>query len=115
MVRIQCEKPTGVTVDQVSTIVEDWVSTHDEVLTNERHSISLVTPEGSGPDYLTGSFRFSMEADTKTGLLDDAESAIQSAVAWYQIRYHVCDHDENSRQGCSWDDVREYGTVPEYV
>lgn len=114
MLRIKCQKPQNATIDKIRKAVEDWVAQREEVLTVERQTIILLNtePDGSGTDYCRGQFRFDLNAESKAELLSSIENQLQRYCSWWRIKYHVCDHDEQERVGCSWDDVREYGPVP---
>lgn len=115
LVTVLSENPDEYTLDQIRQQVNDWVESHVEWLQDtEEHRISRAWTDvdtSVGVEYLEGNFRFTLD-DDKTTLLDDAEANLQPYVAWYRLGYHSCDHDENAQAGCSWDEEREYGTIP---
>lgn len=116
MIRIRCEMPDGLTVEEVRQAVENWVSQQDEALTDFRKTITLVSLEGV-PEHLYGEFRFGL-TEGKTALLDDIENALVSYVGWYLIGHHWCEYDEPGENvsGNGWSgDPRTYGTVPDGV
>lgn len=111
MVRLYAEPPKG----EVDTAINNWVSNFNEWTgAPEEHSLTEGNTEldGSGTQHIRGSWYFHDDSDSKTALLDDVESKLQAVVSWYRIGYHVCDHDASNPSRCSWDDTREYGTVP---
>lgn len=111
MVQIVAENPSDTTLEDERTAVNDWIDSYSETL--ELQSGDLIETESvDGQQYLYGYWRFEI-SDDKTSLLDDAENALSGVVQWYRIKYHVCDHDESDRSGCTWDDERTAGSIPE--
>ena len=115
MIRIWSEYPNNDNhFNRMYQACEEWTSRYDEELTTQRLSLTRVT-HGETTDHTTGYWRFAWHEDATT-LLDDLETDLQSEADWYRLRYHSCQHDEDSstRDGCSWDEAqtRDYGTVP---
>jgi len=93
---------------------QNVLNTHTEVLSDQNTSISEV----SGADisaHCRGSRRFDSVSD-KAALLSDIETNVVIDAEWYEIRYHVCYHDETPTPPCdSWTVERSYGAVPSDV
>lgn len=85
------------------TIV-NWVANYQEVLETQRADFSTGNTEmdGSGTDYAMGSWRFALEEDPLQ-MKDTIATYLNNNFKWWIVRYHQCDHDEQDRQGCSWD------------
>lgn len=98
--------------------VQAWVANHTERLPEQNVGFTAgnTTPEDdtTGTDYYRALYRFDRTADDKLELKDSLVNRIGGAVSWYRLRYHVCDHDEDGRGGCSWNGAEERtkGTVP---
>lgn len=67
-----------------------------------------------GNEYYATELAFDWSHD-KAILLDNLSGYADSYCSWNRIGYHVCDHDEDSPTACSWEEIRENGTVPNYV
>lgn len=72
------------------------------------------TPEIETSYYSGGIWRFDWSED-KSILLDNLVGQADAYCPWYRIRWHECDHDEDDRDGCQWDDIRTAGTIPEGI
>lgn len=111
MVRLLIELPKG----EAETAVNNWVANHNEWEDGPvEHSLSeTAAGYGSGTRYVRGDYRFYQE-ETPTELLDALTSRLESIQGglWYRVGYHECAHDEQNGGPCSWDRVRESGTVP---
>jgi hypothetical protein len=112
MIRLFFEPPVG----DAESAIDNWVTNFTEWKSDPvEHTLTQRNTEydGSGTEYVAGSYRF-YQSDDKVALLDDFENRLQSIQGglWYRIGYHICDHDEDDRGGCSWDDKRENGTIP---
>jgi hypothetical protein len=90
-----------------------WTNPNQE---NRNVELTNTDPDGeSGLDYYESNlWRFEWSAD-KANLLDNLEGHVAARSNWYRIRWHECDHDEDARGGCSWDEIRTGGTVPDEV
>lgn len=115
MIRIWSEFPRNDNhFNKMHSACEDWVASYNEALTTQRFSLTRMTVSGDGvdADHTVGHWRFEWTEDVTT-LLADLESALQSEVSWYRLRYHECVHDSSG--SCPpWDEsmTREYGTIP---
>jgi hypothetical protein len=69
--------------------------------------------DGSGEWYQT-ELAFEWTED-RAIILDNLAQYASSYCDWHRIAYHVCTHDEENGGPCSWDEVRENGTIPSYV
>lgn len=61
--------------------------------------------------FYTAQWRFEWAADSNA-IINRLAAMSALYTDWYQIAYHECDHDEDERPGCQWDDVIEGGDVP---
>lgn len=116
MIKIWSEYPNNDNhFNRMYQACEDWASNYAETLETQRLALTRFTADET-TNHTAGWWRFEWHEDA-TPLLDDLESDLQSEVEYYRIRYHSCDHDEASGDGCSWDEsqTREYGTVPEGI
>lgn len=112
--------------------LEDWVDgwldgwdEWEEPHHSPNESPTLVTAdedadEEDSPDYYRASWWFSWEHDPASmfdALIrdDGSEGTLPDACDWSRVGYHQCDHPSDEREGCSWDDVREHGDVPDGV
>jgi hypothetical protein len=79
------------------------------------------------PEHVRGRYRFS-DAEDKAAVLDALERDVVADAKWYEIRFHVCDHDgeETIGSGCGyidengdkifgWKTERSKGSVPDEV
>lgn len=89
--------------------MEPWA---DNEVTNE--SPTLREHEFGGGEWYQTELAFEWTED-KTHILDNLHLYAQSYCEWHRIGYHVCSHDEDEPEPCSWDEQRESGTVPEYI
>lgn len=80
------------------------------------------TISDSGEDtteHYRGDLTFEWSED-KAIILDQIDGYLSAYCDWYQLGYHVCDHDEDDRDGCSWagpnSEVRESSaSIPDDV
>lgn len=110
MVRVIIGPNDKMTLQQANDELDKWVNNHSEWVedSTEHHVRETNTdPSGSGVTYWRGSYRFEY-SDAKDNLLQKCEDKLTDKCDWYRLGYHVCDHDESDRQGCSWDDEREW-------
>lgn len=112
MVRLKSQNPTNVSDQKIKTVVQGWVDRHENVLTTQQIDLWLVKQHPDNDvEHYRGDWRFSWSEDPVT-ILDDLESDLQQYVDWYRIKYHECTHDPGNFGTDSWDQTREYGTVP---
>ena len=71
----------------------------------------LNQPNGDDPEYYAGELAFDWNAESKSIIVDNLEGYLSSYCDWYRLGYHICTHDEDDAD-CTWDDVRDGGTVP---
>lgn len=110
MIRLWSEPPNNTNhFDRMYAACEDWAGRYAETLTTQRLSLTHITD--NEPAYTVGHWRFDWAEDA-TALLDDLEADLQAEVAWYRLRFHECSHDESDSVECSWDETREFGTIP---
>lgn len=117
MIRIVCEKPDGISVEQIRSNVRHWVDQHETVLLDEERGITYYqSPPGVDDvqERLEADFRFSLN-ETKSALLDQVETRLQKWVNWYILGYHGCPHDEADPRECEWGEVRPWGSPPSGV
>lgn len=58
-----------------------------------------------------GPWRFEWQHD-KSAILNGIEGQAQAQCDWYRLRWHECDHQDSSNDGCGWTDVRTEGAIP---
>lgn len=96
-------------LDTWLTNMQPW--TDDEV-TNELPTL-VEKSDGDGEWYQTElAFEWTEE---RAHILDNLDQYAASYCDWHRIGYHECSHDEDDPEPCSWDEVRENGTVPDYI
>lgn len=113
MVRVLCEPPKG----EAETAVNNWVSNYSEWTADPtEHTLTETNTaiDGSGTKYVRGDWRFERQGEDPTDILTDLSDRLQPIQGglWHRLGYHICDHDEETRQPCSWDETAEWGTVP---
>lgn len=117
MIRVVCERPNDVPLDDIKKGARDWVNNHNEVLETQSMSIQEQPINIDNPQsktHLRGNWRFSLDS-TKQNLIDQIENKLQKWVSWYIVGYHGCDHDISDRNGCVWNRKEEFGKVPNGV
>lgn len=110
MIRVCIGPNDKMTLQQANDALDTWVGNHSEwVEDSVEHAVSETNTQldGSGTAYWLGSYRFGY-SDAKDNLVQKCEDKIVNKCDWYRLGYHICDHDENDRGGCSWDDEREW-------
>jgi hypothetical protein len=116
MVRVLFEPPRGEAENAVSNCVSNYQEWDGDPVT---HALTETNTEldGSGVQYLRGDWRFIQNGETPTDILQDLSDRLQSMQGglWHRLGYHVCTHDEENPQGCSWEYRAEYGTIPDGV
>lgn len=94
-----------------------WEPDGDLTQDNEPPELTNTALDGSGLDYYRGGiWRFEWSED-KSILLDNLEGQADAWCPWYRIRWHECDHDQDDRPRCQWDDseTQTGGAVPSEV
>lgn len=71
-------------------------------------------PDSPAEPHYRGDLTFEWSED-KAIIVDNINQYLRSYAPWHRLGYHVCDHDETTRDGCSWDDIREGGTPPDWA
>jgi len=113
MVRVLAESPRG----GAATAIDNWVQNYSEWTADPvAHELREVNTEldGGGTTHLRGDWRFEDQGEAPTDILSDLSDRLQSLEGglWHRLGYHVCDHDEDDRGGCEWDETVEVGSVP---
>lgn len=113
MVRVVCEPPKG----DAETAIKNWVENYTEWTADTvEHSLieSNTSPDGSGTDYLIGSWRFEQNSESATEILTNLSERLQKIQdgLWHRLVYHICSHDKENPDSCSWDEKQEFGTIP---
>ena len=107
--------PSGNPVDLGArkTEAQNWVDNHQEVLQpqSEEFSVGNTEENGSGTDYARGSWRFAWSEDP-VAMKDTIVTWLNNNFQWWAVAYHECDHDEEARGGCSWDNEWTAGSPP---
>lgn len=114
MLRLRCSVPGNFPIDRFADAMERRVSQHQETLEEQRSPLSI-RETVDGMEYCAADYRFEWEAESGPNLMRTFEAVLQKHCDWLRIRYHVCDHDEDDRGGCEWDDVIEYGPIPDEI
>jgi len=96
-------------LDQWLTNMAPWT---DPEVTNELPTLREQV-DGDGEYYQT-ELAFEWSEDKAT-ILDQLDQYAVAYCDWHRIGYHVCTHDEEEPQPCSWDEQRESGQVPDYI
>lgn len=113
MIRVLCETPKG----EAQTAVDNWVSNYSEWTADPvEHSLVETNADidGTGTTYVRGDWRFDDQGEDPTDILSDLSNRLQSIQSglWHRLGYHVCTHSETNPQPCSWDEKKEFGTIP---
>ena len=119
MVRFECDP------DASSFLIDDFIPQYlinlqawDHELHDGNDPPVLV---GGGPDgdtveryYANWWFDFDEDPDV---FLANLWGYVPDHTEWALMRYHVCDHADDDRTGCAWDDdeERSHGDVPESI
>lgn len=121
MIRVVASSAGDYTLDQLNTAMDDWVSKQSEWTNDTKEHVIEDARDGDTGDPLghrDGTYRFLIE-DAKDNLLQKCEDKLVNKVDWYRIGYHECNHDETGRDGCPWDEQREWtdkdATIPDHV
>jgi len=92
------------------TNMQSWDA--DEV-TNTAPTERDPLADGASP-YYSGDLAFAWSEDR--AVIEDQLSQYAAAYCdWYRLGYHVCTHDEDEPQPCTWDSVNESGVVPDHI
>lgn len=68
------------------------------------------SPFDSDLKYYSVELAFDWSED-KSIILDQLDGYVSAYCDWSRLGYHVCDHDEDDRTGCQWEEIRENGSV----
>lgn len=98
----------GMTLSEINTVMDDWMSNQSEWEADSTNHVITERETGSGILYYGGTYRLTFDSEPKDTLLQKCGDKLKNKVDWYRLGYHVCDHDETDRTGCSWDDEREW-------
>lgn len=85
----------------------------DEELTREKTTLREPIDD-TDESYYAGDFAFAWD-EGKANLYQNFDQYAASYCDWHRIAYHECSHDEADGGPCSWDEVRENGTIPDAV
>jgi hypothetical protein len=114
-VKVLAEHPAGVTLQQAQDAVQQWLDQHTRTVEDEEVPLFVRDEQGSSaPPHFEGTYRFTLDS-TRSTLLDEIENVLQQVVDWYIVAYHGCTHDEDGGGDCTWNERREWGTVPTEV
>lgn len=120
MIRVVASVEGDYSLTQLNTEMDDWVSKQSEWTADpDTHQITeTIGSETDDPIYRSGDYRFLLQ-DAKDNLLQKCEDKLVNKVSYYRLGYHACDHDQDDRTGCSWDEQREWTdtgvTIPDTV
>ena len=109
MIRVVISTQGKTSLDAFNAAMDDWVSEQSEWMEDpNEHNISEVSSrEGGASSYYAGTYRFHL-TDAKDNLIQKCEDKLVNKCPWWRLGYHVCDHDQDDRHGCSWDEQREW-------
>lgn len=108
---------TGAYVSTWLTSYVAWEPDGDLTQTTEPPRLVESDPDGDSSTqyYRGGPWRFAWTED-KSILLDNLVGQFEAyRPTWWRIRWHECDHDEDGRDGCQWDDKYSGGQIPSGV
>lgn len=113
MVRVLCEPPKG----EAENAIDNWVQNYSEWTEDTtEHSLTETTAgvDGTGTVHVRGDWRFIDQGEDPTNILQDLSRRLDSLQGglWHRLGYHVCSHDEDNPQPCSWGQKVESGTIP---
>jgi len=113
MVRLLLEPPKG----NAESAVDNRVQNHTEWTDDPVEHTLVETTAGlddSGTTYVRGDWRFTDQGETPTNILTDLSDRLKSFQGglWHRLGYHVCPHDESNGGACSWDEKKEWGSIP---
>jgi hypothetical protein len=92
-----------------------WLTNMQPWSARENALPTLVEPVGSSaPAHYRGDLTFAWSED-RAIIEDQLNGYLGPYCDWGIVGYHVCDHDQDDRDGCSWGSVTEHGAVPEEV
>lgn len=123
-IEVYCEFPSDYTIEQIRDHVDQWARRYQRRLTDQQRDITevfadredrnLSDPDTDPPRYLYGIWRFDYGVG-RTDLVRDVQRQLRGAVAWYIVRAHECDHEEDDPAGCTDVEIIESGSIPEWV
>ena len=114
MIRVFAATAENIGETQANQLVNQWLEdntpwTDDPTPHEVRKTQAGI--DGAGTEYFVGSVRFEF-SDDKPDLFDQIETDCGGVLDWHRIVYHVCTHDEDNPQPCSWDEKHECGDIP---
>lgn len=101
----------------IDSYIPQWLTNHtawEADGPNEPPTLSRIA-RGSDSQAYTADWRFAWGANSKAVLLSNLVEYTRSYAPWARINYHECDHDDDTRTGCSWGDTSVIGTPPEGI
>lgn len=97
---------TDVGVQNVRNKVADLKSKYGEKISKENAPFDQGQTMDGSVSFYQGSFIFTLTEGSKTteknDLMEQIRKEMDKSASWWQLRYHLCDHDESSKSGCSW-------------
>lgn len=116
MIRVLCEPPKGEAENAVDNWVDNYTEWDSDPVSHELNETNTAIDD-SGTAYVRGDWRFEDQGEEPTNILTDLSERLQSMQGglWHRLAYHVCTHDEDDPQPCSWDEVVEHGDVPDDI
>jgi hypothetical protein len=96
--------------------LETWLTNMQPWAERENGVPSTVEPypDSDWPAHYRGDLTFDWSED-KAIIEDQLNGYLGPYCDWGIVGYHICDHDEADRDGCSWESVTEHGIIPEGV
>ena len=83
----------------------------DEV---EKEVPTLTQSRDNDLEWYQGDYAFAWD-EGKAQIYQSMDLYAESYCNWHRIGYHECSHDEDDPTPCSWDEVRESGTIPSAI
>lgn len=116
---VQLMASTDVNVENVRNKVADLKTKYGEKLPKQEVPFDLGETFDSNISFYQESFRVTLtdKETEKNDLMEQIRKEMDKSASWWQLRYHVCDHGESDRQGCSWEFVEksDSSTIPDEV
>ena len=111
-VRLEYEQTGG---EQFNEWVAVWLTNMSPWADRENTVPALVDSTlTDAPAHYRGDFTFAWSED-KSIIMDQLWGYLTAYCSWARLQYHVCDHDEENRGGCAWQETNEHGTIPEEI
>lgn len=114
MLRLYAEPPGQMPANALENAIagmtnSPWTADPDPASGNLTESNTEM--DGSGTRFVAGSYRYLIDS-SEPHPLNEMQANLESVVEWYRIMYHVCDHDEDTGEGCSWNTDSPYDSGP---